>query len=96
MIARNFFLLRFVAILPNVDNQFHSFLGHAKTDSSDGAVYEISIGSSRWMAQKAYHPSARYWVWKTDGFQPDSEEEQGLRYEIEIIKLLGELGEDID
>jgi hypothetical protein len=38
----------------------------------------------------------KYIQWKTDGFQPDSEEEQGLRYEIEIIKLLGELGEDID
>jgi hypothetical protein len=38
----------------------------------------------------------KYVEWKTDDYQPDSEEEQGLRYEIEIIKLLGELCEDID
>ena len=35
-----------------------------------------------------------YIEWKTYEFQPDSDEEQGLRYEIEIIKLLGELGVD--
>jgi hypothetical protein len=32
----------------------------------------------------------------TLGYQPDSEYEQALRYEIEIIKLLGELGSDIN
>ena len=37
-----------------------------------------------------------YIEWKTYEFQPDSDEEQGLRYEIEIIKLLGELGKDIN
>ncbi len=38
----------------------------------------------------------KYVEWKTEGYQPDSEQEQGLRYEVEIIKLLGELGSDID
>jgi hypothetical protein len=37
-----------------------------------------------------------YIEWKTSEFQPDSEEEQALRSEIAIIKLLGELGEDMD
>jgi hypothetical protein len=38
----------------------------------------------------------KYIEWKTYEFQPDSDEEQALRSEIAIIKLLGELGEDID
>ena len=38
----------------------------------------------------------KYIEWKTQSYQPDSEYEQDLRYEIEIIKLLGELGKDID
>ena len=36
----------------------------------------------------------QYFQWKTEGFEPDSSEEQAIRTEAMFIKMLGDFGED--